>query len=417
MKEVKVIQNRDRNEYKRILEKLGELVKALYQDIYVDICHCDEPRTSEYNKEYLTIQLWGSTKEYDFVFTEQDKAFGKTFCNDALIKPQEGEDFVQFKDGDLVLAEYNKEMNVLSFLYDVAELQTAEELEVFVTLLNMFIEYKFGSLEKYKEEIEKVEEKEREESIKKAVENILEETKRNKVSIERKIADMKNSIESYMNEIKKKNALVMSYKLQLNGINSGFDEIKEKIRKEIDAMKGNKKVTTIFFNENGELVFDTVELIAKVKCEDNKVRKYRMGRFRITVKLGNGEVKFYNKDIKNVRYGWWAINQHPHVSTNGTACLGSASTLILECISNREWAVLADVLINFLESVNIKDGAGQKYVNWDELDEDGNVITGERKYNNGNISSDSNNRAVQEQYIDKIKNGFYVAGLKYEEVM
>src|SRR5690606_9940189 len=98
------------------------------------------------------------------------------------------------------------------------------------------------------------------------------------------------------------------------------------------------------------------------------------GSMKIVMNMSNTDVRFYNLD--NPRHGYWTNEDpHPHVSGgNNTACLGNVASTIAELCSRNEVYALALMCIDFLENANTTDPAGAKVVNWDEVDEEGNII-------------------------------------------
>jgi hypothetical protein len=411
MANVQVLLKKESKSYDRIFgNRLKELARAMQKDIEVDIHHGEElPVGTEYDNTKLSILIWASHKTDDMLYSEKDTAFGKKFCNDALFVPTEG--LLQFKDEEIVLAEYDEEQIVLSFLYDMWEYESADEIDLFNIIIDQFIVQLFGNMEEYNAKLEDATRIENELSIKRAVGNLMQTIKQDKQNLEDRVRDTKVKLTDFMAKAKQYSMMLISQEAQLDGLKLGEEGIKTKLLKEIETIKNNKKVEEIFFADNGNLLIDTGELFVRVVCEDKKVRRYRMGRYRIDVNLGNGAVKFFNRNIENIRKSMWDNCHHPHVNPSGNGCLGNASTLIAECIMNREWAILADVLINYLESVNIDDGAGIYYTNWDEVDAEGKTLT--QTWTNGRTVDESRNKEEQQRMIRQVRDGLYVAGIKY----
>jgi len=111
-----------------------------------------------------------------------------------------------------------------------------------------------------------------------------------------------------------------------------------------------------------------------IYCYDENGKRYYIGKCRFTINLENTDVRFFN--LNNCRRSYWTDNDpHPHVNgENGQACLGSVATTIAELCANSEIYALVLICIDFLENVNISDPAGEKVVNWDEVDAEGNII-------------------------------------------
>ena len=93
-------------------------------------------------------------------------------------------------------------------------------------------------------------------------------------------------------------------------------------------------------------------------CVDTRSKKkHEIGHFRIEFNA-NGSVRWYNL-ARRVR-----DMQAPHVFNSGEACLGNMSEVIPELAANYEFAALAMVCIQFVESVNVDDQAGTHIDKW-----------------------------------------------------
>ncbi len=93
-------------------------------------------------------------------------------------------------------------------------------------------------------------------------------------------------------------------------------------------------------------------------CVDPRSKKkHEIGHFRIEFSP-NGSVRWYNlaRTVKDM--------QAPHVFIRGEACLGNMSEVIPELAANYEFAALAMVCIQFVESVNVDDQAGKQINLW-----------------------------------------------------
>lgn len=123
-----------------------------------------------------------------------------------------------------------------------------------------------------------------------------------------------------------------------------------------------------------EVVGNQVTYHTKVlHCTDPRTnRVHEVGAFKITINVENGSVRFYNTTRR--------INGHnrrmhaPHVFPSGEPCLGNVSQYLPDLIAKYEFAAVADVVIAFIENVNINDAAGAYVNRWPYLDEHGRLI-------------------------------------------
>ena len=104
-------------------------------------------------------------------------------------------------------------------------------------------------------------------------------------------------------------------------------------------------------------------------------RRYLLGEYEITLNFLTQKVSFKNLNTELRRQSHWGSGcHHPHVSSDGSACLGNIKEDIKEALKayNFQHAVL--LAVSFLRNVNINDTAGKRIVNWPMVDDEGNII-------------------------------------------
>ena len=129
----------------------------------------------------------------------------------------------------------------------------------------------------------------------------------------------------------------------------------------------------------------------KIYAEANN-KRYYLGKYDIEINFdtncGSEFIRFFNREPAQRRYNWWShtagyrfgdcidnrLGQHPHVSYNGSPCLGNARTPLVQCKNNGDIIGLVMTAISYLQSVNLGDIAGVYVTSWDEVDNEGNVI-------------------------------------------
>lgn len=100
--------------------------------------------------------------------------------------------------------------------------------------------------------------------------------------------------------------------------------------------------------------------------------RYYLGNATIKYGTANFNIIF---DSNNRRRSYWGSScPHPHVSESGGACLGNTAELIASLQAEKEYGLLFEILIAFLEQANTDDCAGRHAMNWDKVDEAGQVI-------------------------------------------
>lgn len=127
--------------------------------------------------------------------------------------------------------------------------------------------------------------------------------------------------------------------------------------KEFDKLLETPKIRDVRVRDGVIQVFtDTLFCV-----DPRSKKKHEIGHFRIEFS-SNGSVRWYN--LARQVNGYENRMQAPHVFSNGNACLGNAAEIIPELAANYEFAALAMVCIQFVESVNTDDAAGRHINLW-----------------------------------------------------
>ncbi|NIT13201.1 MAG: hypothetical protein GTN99_02855 [Candidatus Dadabacteria bacterium] len=91
------------------------------------------------------------------------------------------------------------------------------------------------------------------------------------------------------------------------------------------------------------------------------------GPYYIQINLQTKTIRFYPTEKALLFTGLWTGSVHPHVSGSGEACWGNAVEPIAELQSQHEYPFLVDFLLDYLQSVNVRDPAGREYYKWPVL--------------------------------------------------
>lgn len=116
---------------------------------------------------------------------------------------------------------------------------------------------------------------------------------------------------------------------------------------------------------------------------DESGNRFKGNKYKIKFDFNNMSVRFFGEDEEYNRESCWGENcPHPHVSDEGNPCLGDAGSMIAMNMNEYELYASYIIALNFLQQVNVNDGAGEYIYNWDCVDENGNIITNpyENKY-------------------------------------
>ena len=150
---------------------------------------------------------------------------------------------------------------------------------------------------------------------------------------------------------------------------------------DIDAILSHPTVTNmeVDINENNKYVRIYTDYI---DIYDEKGNRFRGNKYKIRFDFNDMDVRIYGEDSDYSRESCWGEGcPHPHVDCgNGRPCLGDAGPMIAMNMNEYELYASYIVILNFLQQVNVNDGAGEYIYNWDCIDEDDNVI--ENPYSN-----------------------------------
>lgn len=110
--------------------------------------------------------------------------------------------------------------------------------------------------------------------------------------------------------------------------------------------------------------------------------EYDIGEFRVRLGTKNASVNFSNLTNKGngpsskftgydrdgapfaIQYNW----HHPHVKRDGSPCLGNIGETIGQLVGEHRYSVVIQLLIQFLRSVNVEDGAGKGIFHWPKVE-------------------------------------------------
>jgi hypothetical protein len=197
----------------------------------------------------------------------------------------------------------------------------------------------------------------------------LEEDKGNLANTERKLREYMGYIKTYSDKRIRLLNNIESSETRIAGVG-------ERLLKDLDNIVAHPKVKELFIRD-GKFSIETNPIYA---YHDVTGDRYYIGNMKIELDPEHTSVKFYGD---NPRKSYWTERDpHPHVNgRSGEACLGNISGTIAELCSQMEMYALVMVCIDFLESVNTSDPAGKNIMNWDRVDDEGNVI--EQAYEEG----------------------------------
>lgn len=131
------------------------------------------------------------------------------------------------------------------------------------------------------------------------------------------------------------------------------------MKKEIESIGNLEHVENVTFNADNLVV--KTDLLCCTHPETGVV--YEIGEFVITIPLKRSITEITWINLTRKVNGITKTQHAPHVfNESGTACLGSAQPIMADLKSKFELKALIAICIQFIESVNITDGAGKYLV-------------------------------------------------------
>lgn len=137
-----------------------------------------------------------------------------------------------------------------------------------------------------------------------------------------------------------------------------------KYGQEYDKLIQHPKISGIDFDPiAGLFKVNTRTLYAY--SEDNGTW-HEMGEYVISIR-NDGEIRFYNQTNRVDGHG--DRMHHPHVFSDGNACMGNFTEITADLVAQHEYGTLFTMAIAFLETANEEDSAGRHLYKWPVVEE------------------------------------------------
>ena len=200
-------------------------------------------------------------------------------------------------------------------------------------------------------------------------------------SHEREIRELRDEVERCDRQIKNGLEHIMNYSKKKREYNTNLVvfmkmETEEKdFTSDIDAILSHPTVIDmdVDFDNGRKNVYIYTDYI---DIYDEKGNRFKGNKYKIKFDFNDMRIKFFGKDEFYNRESCWGENcPHPHVDgDNGNPCLGDAGSMLAMTMNEYELYASYIIALNFLQQVNVHDGAGEYIYNWDCIDENGNII-------------------------------------------
>ena len=335
-------------------EILSPVVK---KNVHIYVPHQRSYDASNLDPSCFSVLVWSSPKGSASQVTPERIWGHKVDCDDGSFAPSGLGDAI-IDDAGYPVAELIG--NALYIHHDLCHRGTEDEMAIYRLVLKAAIDIMSLPLE-VKLERQKAaalvrKAKSREDYIKQCsgrFEKLLRNTERAIVDGEKKVKRLQQELVVAIRELQGS-----AKKLeQLKAANGGMDAT---YGAEFDKLHTIKKIKFVEVANGTVSVFTDV-----IYCVNpNTNRRHEIGAFRIDINVGgqNDCVRWFNLTRKV--NGYKPDMNAPHVFTNGEACFGNSAEVFAELVANYEFAAAAMVAIQFVESVNIHDSAGQYIDRW-----------------------------------------------------
>ena len=165
-----------------------------------------------------------------------------------------------------------------------------------------------------------------------------------KTAIQGRIDEYNRQIKSYSETLSNSITAIKTQQKLLNGLkNTDVDKEIKTLDKKLVAVKNHPKVVDVDYTEDG----------IKIRTKDMVCSRHNFGEYVIYLKKNNIKIK---------RGKATSGYQHPHISSDGTPCLGEFSGVV-QYLADGQFDAVLEILIAFIESYN-RDSA---YIPMDEF--------------------------------------------------
>lgn len=141
----------------------------------------------------------------------------------------------------------------------------------------------------------------------------------------------------------------------------------EKFEKEFDSLLQVPKIRAVSFR--GKTLVISTDIITAINPATGKT--HEIGKFKFIIDTELSTVRLMNQT--RLVHGYRERMQAPHVFPDGRPCLGNLEVTIPSLVAAYEFSALAQILIAYIESVNLEDGAGRYIQRWPEVLKDGTL--------------------------------------------
>lgn len=326
--------------------------------------YCDHGgRHEPINDGRLHICIWTASKDYETNHEAPEQLFGEKLVTDGLptIKSIDGVGCVLVDEGGV---EFGQMVDDTVYLFypltdDDYPFKWAGKgpSALYRRMLEEVVFYRTATKEQLEERVRAIGERNKarfQESYARLC------TRR----VDQMIGNSRNAIERNPNKVREYQQLIVQLvresaeaQTRIDYLVNNREEAAKRYVNDFDKLFDSPKVVDVRVNG------DRIQVFTKtLYCVDPRSNlTHEIGAFRIDIHI-NGGVRWHN--LTRTVNGHWSGCQAPHINSNGEACLGNMEEVIPQLTADYEFAALAMVCIQFVESVNVNDSAGQYINRW-----------------------------------------------------
>jgi hypothetical protein len=159
--------------------------------------------------------------------------------------------------------------------------------------------------------------------------------------LESEIRSTEETLETASRRITAETRHLQACRRRLGQLRGELDEGEADLARELDRLSEHREVAEVTTLPAG------LRIITRRLHVEHRGRQYVLGRFQVDL-LYNGEITIHNLTNKHGYY------DHPHI-WNGTPCLGNVREGLAKLIGEFQLAAAAEVIVDFLKTINHKD--------------------------------------------------------------
>lgn len=186
---------------------------------------------------------------------------------------------------------------------------------------------------------------------------------------------VRDRINEYRNSINNHTGDISYYQKRIEVISKDLEELIEKLAEAEKKGASNKEVEKIF-NEIKNI--ETIKKVDSVSLTNNSIKiltkfleihepvygkNFPLGKMEIHIPF---DKSYYIKIFNNTKRvdGYSGYMHHPHIFSDGNPCWGTASDSIAQTKESKDYYLLTILIMNFLQTCDIKDEAGRYVPTW-----------------------------------------------------